>query len=145
MEVLVMRKITVCSLLAFLLITVWGGVSSQASQEEMPAYRISHVLQQQIVNPKGTLLGIVQDVVFDGEGKITYLVLSRGSAFGNIGPLLPIPWKDAKMEQRGKNFVFVVDVELNSLDGAPGIRTKEWPATFSADFIHQVEQFYEHR
>ncbi len=141
-----MRKLTVCSFFALLLIALWGaGAPSLASHEGVPVYRVSRMIESKIVNPKGTLLGIVQDIVFDDEGKISYLVLSRGSAFGVVGPMIPIPWNDAKMEPRGKKFVFVVDIEFERLGEAPGFKIKEWPVEFSHDFIRKIEQFYEHR
>ncbi|MDA8165669.1 MAG: hypothetical protein M0017_11630 [Desulfobacteraceae bacterium] len=91
--------------------------------------------------PKGHRFAAIKDIVVAGDGKSTYLVLSRGSAFGNYGRIHLIPWQAAapKIEKRGVRIAFDEKV----VDQSPALPRNEWqPAFVTPGYIEEVSAYY---
>jgi sporulation protein YlmC with PRC-barrel domain len=87
-------------------------------------------------------MGIVKDVFISPDGKHVYFILVRGSAFGEIGPYLPIPWQLADPHIRdGRVYI---SFNRDMLKGAPGVAVEDWPPTVLAPELRkEVREFYQ--
>jgi sporulation protein YlmC with PRC-barrel domain len=77
-------------------------------------------------NLSGEDLGNVQDIMLDvHDGSIAYAVVSFGGFLGMGDKLFAVPWKALTLVQGEKHFL--LDVEKNVLEDAPGFDKGSWP------------------
>ena len=85
-----------------------------------------------IVNEVGEDLGELKEVMIDvNSGHIAYAVLSFGGFLGLGDKLFAIPWQALRLEPESHSFVLSVDREV--LEDAPGFDKDDWPETTEAD------------
>ena len=102
--------------------------------------RATHIISREIVNHKNQHLGYSKDLIIGKDGCVRYLILQRGSAFGIIGPLIPVPWSMVTLQEYNKPLLIVVeeDVILN----APGFTQNKWPNFFSPAEMKDIDMYY---
>jgi hypothetical protein len=102
--------------------------------------RASNIIAREVINHKREHLGYSKDLIIGENGCILYLVLQRGSAFGVIGPLIPVPWSMVILQEFNKPILVKVkeDVILN----APGFTPNKWPAYFSPEKMKDIDMYY---
>jgi sporulation protein YlmC with PRC-barrel domain len=103
--------------------------------------RASEIKGRDVQNPQGENLGQVDDLVFDNEGKISYLILSRGGVMGVGGDLVPVPWKEDKITIQEDNVILSMDKQR--LDQAPSFSSGEWDQMSQQEFQQRVHGYYE--
>jgi sporulation protein YlmC with PRC-barrel domain len=103
-----------------------------------PVNRAKQVLEAQVVNLEGVQLGVVGDLIIGKDGCIDYLVLSRGSAFGNVGPLVPVPWNVVQRWQPPQPVM--IDFDYDVIKGAPGFDT--WPQVLEPAMVERIRTYF---
>jgi sporulation protein YlmC with PRC-barrel domain len=77
-------------------------------------------------NLKGDDLGNIQEIMLDvNDGSIAYAVLSFGGFLGMGDKLFAVPWKAMTLVQDQEHFL--LDVDKNVLENAPGFDKDNWP------------------
>jgi sporulation protein YlmC with PRC-barrel domain len=104
--------------------------------------RASEIQGRNVQNPQGEDLGQVDDLVFDNQGKISYLILSRGGVMGVGGDLVPVPWKEDKITIQEDNIILSMDKQR--LDQAPSFSSGEWDQMSQQEFQQRVHGYYDH-
>ena len=94
--------------------------------------QVSRMIGNKVVNPSGEVLGNLKELVLDlEEGHIAYAVLSFGGLIGVGDKLFAIPWEALMLNP--KDHTFILDVEKEVLQKAPGFDKDHWP-----DDAHEV-------
>jgi sporulation protein YlmC with PRC-barrel domain len=103
--------------------------------------RASEMKGLNVKNQQGEDLGQVDDLVFDNQGKISYLILSKGGVMGVGGDLVPVPWKEDKITIQEDNIILSMDKQR--LDQAPSFNSGEWDQMSQQEFQQKVHGYYE--
>lgn len=94
-----------------------------------------------VVNPQGENLGHIEDLMIDLDtGRILYTVLSFGGIFGIGNKLFAVPFESLTIDSENENFV--LDINQERLEDAPGFDKDNWPATHNTDFQTEVYTYY---
>ena len=82
--------------------------------------------KDKVQNLSGESLGDIEDLMIDlGTGRVAYAVLSCGGVLGMGNKLFAIPWQAMNLDT--DNQVFLLDVNKESLEQAPGFDKDDWP------------------
>lgn len=95
-------------------------------------------------NLEGESLGEIEDIMIDVEaGRIAYAVLSFGGFLGIGDKLFAVPWSTMTLDIDEKAFILDIDKEM--LEDAPGFDKDDWPETISEDdtWLVTVYEYYE--
>jgi sporulation protein YlmC with PRC-barrel domain len=114
-----------------------GGTTGTQSQD---INRASEIKGLNVRNPQGEDLGQVDDLVFDNQGKISYLILSKGGVMGVGGDLVPVPWKEDKITMQEDTVILSMDKQ--KLDQAPSFSSGEWDQMSQQEFQQKVHGYY---
>jgi sporulation protein YlmC with PRC-barrel domain len=89
----------------------------------------SSIIGDEVENLKGESLGKIKDIMLNiHTGEIEYIVLDHGHGFLGIGDkLFAIPFSALKVNTRKRDFI--LDVENDFLENAPGFDKRHWPET----------------
>ena len=74
------------------------------------------------------------------SGRVSYAVLSFGSFMGIGGKLFAVPWEALKLDTANKRFV--LDVNKDRLQGAPGFDTTHWPDMADESWAREIHAWY---
>lgn len=99
-----------------------------------------------VKNPDGEDLGNVEALMIDvNRGRIVYAVLSFGGFLGIGDKLFAIPWESLTLDR--ENECFILDVDEDTLEDAPGFDKDDWPATVPEDdeWLVSVYTHYHHK
>jgi sporulation protein YlmC with PRC-barrel domain len=98
----------------------------------------------EVVSASGEKLGKVQDIMLDVPGgRIAYAVLSSGGFLGLGDKLFAIPWSALTLDTDRK--CFVLDVEKEQLEAAPGFDKDHWPAMADLSWATSIHSYYGQR
>jgi sporulation protein YlmC with PRC-barrel domain len=93
-------------------------------------------------NQEGENLGDIEEFMIDlNRGCISYAVLSFGGVAGLGDKLFAIPWDQLTLST--EEHEFILDVDKETLKGAPGFDQDDWPDTTSPDWDMDVRQYWE--
>lgn len=94
-----------------------------------------------VVNARGEDLGKIEEIMIDiNAGKVAYCVLSFGGLMGMGEKLFAIPWEAMTLDTDRKVFILNVDKEV--LQKAPGFDKKDWPQVDAEDWLVGVYEYY---
>jgi sporulation protein YlmC with PRC-barrel domain len=97
------------------------------------------------VNPRGEDLGNIEELMIDvNSGRVAYAVLSFGGILGIGDKLFAIPWDALKLDPDNKRFV--LDVDKQTLEDAPGFDKDNWPKTTQHEndtWLMEVYNYYD--
>ena len=94
-----------------------------------------------VVNAAGEDLGEIKAIMLDVEtGRIAYSVLSFGGFLGMGNKLFAIPWSALTLDAGEKRFV--LDIEKERLDSAPGFDKDHWPTMADANWARKLHEYY---
>lgn len=94
-----------------------------------------------VKNAAGEKLGDIKDLMIDLQtGRIAYVVLSFGGFLGFGDKLFAIPWGAMKLDTEDHAFVLSVDKER--LENAPGFDKDHWPDTSDPRWHSQMHEYY---
>ena len=94
-----------------------------------------------VVNRAGEKLGRIEDVMLDmNDDRIAYAVLSFGGFLGVGDKLFAVPWGALDLDAPNKRFV--LDVQKEKLENAPGFDKNDWPDMADRVFSARVYDYY---
>ena len=104
----------------------------------------SSLTSDSVVNSKGEDLGKVEDIMIHlDSGRVAYLVLSFGGILGIGDKLFAIPWDMLTLDEDEKHFI--LDIDKERLENAPGFDKDNWPDMADPDFGRQLYSYYGHQ
>lgn len=94
-----------------------------------------------VFNRKDEDLGDIKEIMIDmGTGRVAYAVLSHGGFMGIGDKLFAVPWHALTPDTANKRFV--LDVEKDRLDNAPGFDKDQWPDMADTAWAKEVHEYY---
>lgn len=114
--------------------------SSSEGAAMFNAKRTSDFIGKTVLNKEGIQLGSVADLVFNADGQVSYIILSRGGLFGIGARMTPIPVNMTEMSLKGN--ALVCDISKKRLDMAPHFTKGEWPQFSASDWRETVHGYY---
>jgi sporulation protein YlmC with PRC-barrel domain len=94
-----------------------------------------------VVNRQGEDLGEIDEIMIDvPRGRIAYAVMSSGGFLGMGDKLFAIPWSALTLDTDNK--CFVLDVDKQRLENAPGFDKDHWPSMADPQFGSQIHTYY---
>jgi len=92
-------------------------------------------------NGAGEDLGKVEQIMIEiSSGRVAYVVLSFGGFLGIGDKLFAVPWSALRLDEGEHEFI--LDVDRQTLDNAPGFNKDAWPDMADASFATAVHQHY---
>jgi len=92
-------------------------------------------------NSAGEDLGKIEDLMIDvQDGRVAYAVLSFGGFLGIGDKLFAVPWNALTVNEQEK--VFVLDVDRQTLENAPGFDKDNWPDMADPSWGQQIHGHY---
>ena len=94
-----------------------------------------------VYNRKDEDLGDIKEIMLDvPSGRVAYAVLSFGSFLGMGDKLFAVPWSALTLDTENKRFV--LDVEKERLEGAPGFDKDQWPDMADPAWAKSIHAYY---
>lgn len=94
-----------------------------------------------VFNRQDEDLGDIKEIMIDmGTGRVAYAVLSYGGFMGIGDKLFAVPWHALTLDTANKRFV--LDVEKDRLDNAPGFDKDQWPDMADTAWAKEVHEYY---
>lgn len=94
-----------------------------------------------VFNHKDEDLGDIKEIMLDMRtGKVGYAVLSFGGFLGMGEKLFAVPWNALVLDTKHKRFV--LNVEKDRLEGAPGFDKGHWPDMSDPSWAKQIHSYY---
>ena len=101
----------------------------------------STMIGDEVRNVEGEDLGNLEELMMDIEtGSIAYAVLSFGGFLGIGDKLFAIPWDALTLDIEEK--VFILDVDKETLENAPGFDKNHWPNMSDRDWGKSIYSYY---
>jgi hypothetical protein len=98
---------------------------------------------EDVYNNKGEKLGEIKEVMLDVEkGRVAYAVLSFGGFFGVGDKLFAVPWNALTLKLETLDKRFILDVEKERLESAPGFDKDNWPDMADEAWINRLHAHY---
>ena len=86
-------------------------------------------------------LGDIKEIMIDmRNGRVSYAVLSFGGFLGMGEKLFAVPWSALKLDTENKRFV--LDVDKEDLQDAPGFDKDNWPDMADPTWINKIHSYY---
>ncbi len=105
------------------------------------ALSASTLIGDDVVNRQGESLGQVVDIMINlDRGDVDYVVLSFGGVLGIGDKLFALPWQSISVDTENHNFV--VDVDRERLENAPGFDKDHWPNTGDEEFTNNAYNYW---
>lgn len=99
------------------------------------------LLGEDVYNGKGEKLGHIKEIMLKmSNGMVAYAVLSFGGILGMGDKLFVVPWEALTLDTENKRFV--LNVEKERLQSAPGFDKEEWPDLTDPESMGKVHSFY---
>lgn len=94
-----------------------------------------------VYNKKSEDLGDIKEIMLDmRSGRVSYAVLSFGGFLGMGEKLFAVPWSALKLDTENKRFV--LDVDKERLEGAPGFDKSHWPDMADPAWERSIHAYY---
>ncbi len=94
-----------------------------------------------VVNARGEDLGKLEEIMIHVDsGKVAYAVLSFGGFLGMGDKLFAIPWEALSLDEDNKQFI--LDVDKEKLEHAPGFNKDHWPDMADSTWGKQIYDYY---
>jgi sporulation protein YlmC with PRC-barrel domain len=101
----------------------------------------STLTRDRVRNRAGEGIGKVEQIMVDiPSGHVAYVVLSFGGFAGIGDKLFAIPWNALRLDE--DEHEFVLDIDRNTLDNAPGFEKDAWPDMADPAFSAAVHEHY---
>ena len=102
---------------------------------------VTSLTGDKVVNAQAEDLGKVEDIMLDiHSGRVAYAVLSFGGFLGMGNKLFAIPWTAMQLDEEHK--CFVLDVDKQVLENAPGFDKDSWPDLSNEEYGRSVYAHY---
>jgi sporulation protein YlmC with PRC-barrel domain len=118
-----------------------GNVRGNVSRRVLSAGTLAG---DRVRNRNGEDLGKIEEIMIDLEsGRVAYAVLSFGGFLGIGDKLFAVPWES--LELNAAEHEFVLDVDKQTLENAPGFDKDNWPDMADTTWGQQVHSHYGQR
>jgi sporulation protein YlmC with PRC-barrel domain len=108
------------------------------------AFRTSKLVGMKVKNDVSEDLGKINELVLDVEaGKVMYVALSVGGVLGVGDKLIAIPWTEFQLKHEEDDTYFVLDIDKEKLEAAPGFDEDDWPDVADQAWRDQVDRYYQ--
>ena len=98
---------------------------------------------EDVYNTKGEKLGDIKEVMLDVEkGSVAYAVLSFGGFLGVGDKLFAVPWNALTLRLETLDKRFILDVEKEQLESAPGFDKDNWPDMADESWTNKLHAHY---
>lgn len=152
-----------CTALAFFAMTIFAGAedkgSSSAREEPgkkivgagvtttySPGIRTSKLIGMEVRNNKNKVLGNIEDLVMDNQGRVRYAAMSRGGILGIGDKLFAVPFCCATIkadkEDAEEHYVHF-DVNESKLENSPGFDQDNWPDVGTSTYWLAIDRHFE--
>lgn len=92
-------------------------------------------------NVQNVHLGDIKEIMLDMRtGKVAYAVLSFGGVFSIGEKLFAVPWNALTLDTVNKRFV--LDVEKERFENAPGFDSDDWPDMADLSWSASIDSYY---
>src|SRR5688500_11314524 len=99
------------------------------------------LMGEDVYSTKDEDLGDIKEIMLDmNNGKIAYAVLSFGGFLGMGDKLFAVPWNALTLDTENKRFI--LDVEKDRLDSAPGFDKDDWPDMADPSWQNTIHSYY---
>ena len=94
-----------------------------------------------VVNHKEETLGDIKEIMLDMRtGKVAYAVMAFGGFLGMGDKLFAVPWTALRLDTINKRFV--LNIEKDHLENAPGFDKNSWPDMTDATWVNELHSYY---
>ena len=94
-----------------------------------------------VYNQKDEDLGDIKEIMLNMRtGRVSYAVLSFGGFLSLGEKLFAVPWEALTLDTKNKRFV--LNVEKNRLENAPGFDKDKWPNMADQTWAKGIHDFY---
>jgi sporulation protein YlmC with PRC-barrel domain len=94
-----------------------------------------------VYNRQSESLGAIKEIMIDmRSGRVAYAVMSFGGFLGMGGKLFAVPWAALTLDT--KDHRFILDVDKDRLEGAPGFDKSHWPNMADTTWARAVHSYY---
>ncbi len=111
--------------------------------------RASEFIGMNIQNSKGESVGEINDLVLDaGSGKVRYAAVTYGGFLGLGSKMFAVPFEAFRCERDPDDpddpddFVLVLDVTQQQLEGSQGFDKDSWPNFADRNFTNDLDRRY---
>lgn len=119
----------------------WDENEDQSARRYRRVMSAGTLADDRVRNSAGEDLGKIEEIMIDvPTGKVAYAVLSFGGFLGIGDKLFAIPWHALTLNE--KDHEFILNVDRERLDKAPGFDKDHWPDMASPEFGATVEDFW---
>ena len=111
------------------------GQNQQGANANRPVHVLTatSIIGDSVENKQGEKIGKIKDIMLNTQdGRIQYLIIEFGGFMGFGEKLFAIPF--AALKLNAKNVDFVLNMEKEFLENAPGFDVNHWPETNSHYF-----------
>ena len=111
------------------------GQNQQGANANRPVHVLTatSIIGDSVENKQGEKIGKIKDIMLNTEdGRIQYLIIEFGGFMGFGEKLFAVPF--SALTLNGKNVDFVLNMEKEFLEKAPGFDVNHWPETNSHYF-----------
>jgi sporulation protein YlmC with PRC-barrel domain len=99
------------------------------------------LMSDDVYNAEEEKLGDIKEFMLDiDSGKVCYAVLSFGGFLGMGEKLFAVPWSALTLDTVNKRFV--LDVEVDRLENAPGFDKDHWPDMADGTWAGTIHSYY---
>jgi sporulation protein YlmC with PRC-barrel domain len=94
-----------------------------------------------VMSLAGDTLGEIEELMLDVKtGRIAYAILAVGGFLGIGEKYFAVPWRALTLDPERK--CFVLDVDKDRLENAPGFDRDPWPAMADESWATAVHEYY---
>lgn len=95
----------------------------------------------EVYNQKDENLGDIKEIMLNMRtGRVSYAVLSFGGFLGMGEKLFAVPWEALTLDTVNKRFV--LNVEKDRLENAPGFDKDKWPNMADQSWAEAIHAYY---
>jgi sporulation protein YlmC with PRC-barrel domain len=110
---------TIAALATPTLVHAAGDQAPFLSKQEATEWRMANYIGQPVVSASGEKIGIVYDVLFSKDGRISTVVLGVGGFMGMGKKLVAISFETVTYSEKDGNRVIMVPLTMEALKTAP--------------------------
>jgi len=94
-----------------------------------------------VYNQRDEFFVDIKEIMLDmRSGKVGYAVLSFGGFLGMGEKLFAVPWSALTLDTKNKRFV--LNVEKDRLNDAPGFDKDKWPNMADQSWVKEIHAYY---
>jgi sporulation protein YlmC with PRC-barrel domain len=116
------------------------GMQTQQTSQSSEIHKAGDLIGKTVKNQQGEELGELSEILFDNQGEVKYLILSKGEVLGMGGDMIPVPWQAANAQVQEDSLT--VNIEKQKLDNAPTVKEEEYNKLTEQQFEQEVRGYF---